>query len=145
MPASREYSAGGVVVRRVASTYEIAVIKPAGRSVTALPKGHIEHGETSAQAAAREVQEETGLSVALVQKLRDVKYVYRFRGRTIFKVVSFYLFQWQAGEIDNLVASMRQEVDVAYWIDLEVAPKQLSYPGEKIVAAQAATILAPTP
>jgi 8-oxo-dGTP pyrophosphatase MutT (NUDIX family) len=139
--ASREYSAGGVVVRKVDDRYELAVIKPNGRNVTGLPKGHIDPGETSQVAAEREVLEETGLEVSLIQKLSDIKYVYRFKGRTIFKVVSFYLFDWRSGTIDQISEDMRKEVDVARWVPLEEAPRALSYPGEREVTLKAIKIL----
>lgn len=141
--ADREYSAGGVVVREHEGRLEVAVIRPRGRSVTALPKGHIERGETSRQSAEREVLEETGLCVADAQKLGDVKYVYRFRGRTIFKVVSFYLFHCAGGVIDKLTDEMRKEVDVAHWIPLEEAVHELSFPGERSMAAKALSVLRP--
>jgi 8-oxo-dGTP pyrophosphatase MutT (NUDIX family) len=131
-----------VVVRlREAGGYEVAVIKPAGRNVLALPKGHIDKGETSQQTAEREVFEETGLTVEAIQKIADVKYVFRFRGQTIFKVVGFYLFRWKSGDIDSLQPAMRVEVDVARWIHLGDAPKLLSYPGEKDIALKALKIL----
>ncbi|HWX73978.1 MAG TPA: NUDIX domain-containing protein, partial [Solirubrobacteraceae bacterium] len=60
----REVSAGGVVVRGS----EVLAIVPVKRSaegerVLALPKGHFDPGETSLQAAEREVREETGVTV----------------------------------------------------------------------------------
>jgi ADP-ribose pyrophosphatase YjhB (NUDIX family) len=134
--ATREYSAGGIVLRIVEGRTEVAVIKPAGRNVMALPKGHIERGETSQQTAEREIHEETGLMVACIRKLSDVKYVYRFKGKTIFKCVSFYLFQYQAGEIDHISQSMRKEVDVARWVTIEEAVAKLSYPGERDIAGK---------
>lgn len=145
MPAVREFSAGGIVIREVEGRVEVAVIKPAGRNVTALPKGHIDRGETSQQAALREVLEETGLTVTVEQKLGDVKYVYRFRGKTIFKVVSFFLFRWHSGEIDQITEAMRKEVDVARWLLLEEAVAQLSYPGEREMATKALALLRTKP
>ncbi len=115
---------------------EVAVIKPAGRNVLALPKGHIERGETSQQTAEREIFEETGLRVAVIKKLTDVKYVYRFKGKTIFKCVSFYVFRYESGTIDDVTQAMRKEVDVARWMPLEEAVARLSYPGERDVAGR---------
>ena len=145
MVATNEYSAGGVVVRPAQGAqkaWELAVITPRGRArVTALPKGHLDRGESALEAATREVREETGLQVELIQKLGDVKYVYRFRGKTIFKVVSFFLFRSTGGQIDELTAQMRGEVDRAHWIGLLAAKGALSYPGEREMAAQALEIL----
>ncbi len=115
---------------------QVAVIKPAGRNVLALPKGHIERGETSQQTAEREIFEETGLRVACIKKLGDVKYVYRFKGKTIFKCVSFYVFRYDGGEIDDISIAMRKEVDVARWMSLEEAVVRLSYPGERDMAGR---------
>ncbi len=135
--ASREFSAGGVVVRDAGGRYEVAVIRPAGRNAIALPKGHIDPGETAAQAAAREVNEETGLTVELDRPLGDVSYVYRFQRRTIFKLVSFFLFRWASGEVGAITPLMRREVQSAWWVPLEIAVKELSYPGERRMAAKA--------
>lgn len=134
---TQELSAGGLVLREVDGRVELAVIKPAGRGVLALPKGHLDPGETPEQAATREVREETGLSARLDCKLGDVKYVYRWRGKNIFKCVSFFLFRHEGGVIDALTPMMRAEVDVARWIPLADAVTQLSYPGEREMAQKA--------
>jgi 8-oxo-dGTP pyrophosphatase MutT (NUDIX family) len=139
--ASREFSAGGVVVRQADGRYQVAVIRPHGRHTTALPKGHIDPGESAEQAAIREVGEETGLQVTPAVKLGDVRYVYRFRERTIFKVVSFFLFHWRAGEVGAITEAMRQEVDQAWWMPLTEAVTQLSYPGEREMASRALEVL----
>ncbi len=122
---------------------EVAVIRPRGRHTTALPKGHIDPGETAEQAAAREVLEETGLSVRAAGKLGDVRYVYRFQQRTIFKVVSFFLFHWEAGEVGAISEAMRKEVDAAWWTLLERATSELTYPGEREMAQKALLLLRP--
>jgi 8-oxo-dGTP pyrophosphatase MutT (NUDIX family) len=140
--ATREFSAGGVVVREVDGELEAAVIKPAGRNTIALPKGHIDPGETSEQAAIREVFEETGLTVHTDRKLGDIKYVYRFKGKTIFKMVSFFLFRVSQGQIGEIAEAMRKEVDRAWWMPLKEAPARLSYPGEREMAAKALRELA---
>src|SRR5438067_10393580 len=74
----REFSAGGVLVRRLKGEWMLAAIRPAGRpeGLWALPKGNIGEGEEPSAAALREVAEETGAKGKLDRKLGDVKYVY---------------------------------------------------------------------
>lgn len=138
---AREVSAGGVVVRPAPGGFEVAVIAPRGRKATALPKGHIDAGETPQAAAQREVKEETGLDAELVEKLGDVSYTYRFGGRRVDKQVSFFLFRAVGGTIDALEPSMRKEVAAARWLPLAEAQSALSYPGERDMARRALEVL----
>ena len=73
----REFSAGGVLVRTIRGRPHLAAIRPGGRErIWALPKGHIDAGETAAETAVREVREETGVEGQLLEKLGDVRYVF---------------------------------------------------------------------
>ena len=137
----REASAGGVVVRERDWGFDLAVIQPRGRDVWALPKGHVDVGETPEQAAQREVLEETGLSVRLHSSLGEIRYVYQFRGKKIFKQVFFFLFTYLGGEIDRIDQKMRLEVEQARWIPLLDASKVLAYKGEREMAEKAAAVL----
>lgn len=133
----REVSAGGVVVRERDGVFELAAIRPRGKKVWALPKGHVDPGETPELTAAREVREETGLTARLVGKLGDIRYVYQFNGQRIFKQVSFFLFTYVDGTIDEIDEKMRVEVDQAAWVPLAQSQKLLAYKGEKQMAKQA--------
>ena len=85
----------------------------------ALPKGLVDPGEKPEQTAIREVAEETGLTAVPVTKLGDIKYAYvRSWGdkERVFKIVSFYLFRYQSGQIDEIAPEMRIEVKRALWI-----------------------------
>lgn len=130
----REFSAGGVVVRGE----EVCVIRPLGGRrgrppVIALPKGHIDPGETAAQAALREVREETGLETEIVEKLGDVRYFYQRDGRRIFKIVTFFLCSYLSGSVED----HDDEIETAWWMPLEAAAQELSYQGEREMAARA--------
>jgi 8-oxo-dGTP pyrophosphatase MutT (NUDIX family) len=140
----REFSAGGVLVRRLRGRWHLAAIRPGGKppGVWALPKGGIGPGEDPGATAVREVEEETGVRGRLDRKLGDVRYVYTWDGERIFKVVSFYLLRATGGRIGALPAGMELEVVEARWVPLEDAPQELSYRGEREMATRARDALA---
>ena len=141
---TREFSAGGVLVRRLRGRWWLAAIRPNGKpeGVWALPKGLIDPGESGADTAVREVAEETGLAGTLVQKLGDVRYVYSRGGERIFKVVSFFLLRYRSGRIGELPPGMELEVADARWLPLDEAPRLLAYGGEREMAEKARSALA---
>jgi 8-oxo-dGTP pyrophosphatase MutT (NUDIX family) len=138
----REFSAGGVVVRRLRGGWRLAAIRPGGKDVWALPKGLIGRGEAADATALREVREETGLDALLVSKLGDVRYVYTWKGERVFKVVSFFLMRYRAGRLGDIPPAVAHEVDEARWLPLEDAPRLLAYKGEREMAAKALQFLA---
>ena len=139
----REFSAGGVLVRRLQGRWMLAAIRPAGKKpgLWALPKGNIGQGEDPRDTAIREVYEETGANGKLVEKLGDVRYVYTWCGERIFKVVSFFLLRYSSGRLGELPPATAHEVDEARWLPLEEAPKLLAYGGEREMARNALEIV----
>ena len=134
MAAEREVSAGGVVVRDRSCVVIVPTRRAAdGSRVLALPKGHPDPGESAADAALREVREEAGVTATLREKLGDVRYFYQRGGRRIAKVVSFYLLDYVAGEPEE----HDHEVEEARWMALEEAANELTYRGERDMAARA--------
>jgi 8-oxo-dGTP pyrophosphatase MutT (NUDIX family) len=142
----REFSAGGVVVRRFHGRPFLCAVrvsnprlreagKPSGgpSEVLALPKGHPSQGESMMDAATREVREETGLSAEPVEKLGDIRYWYSRGGERVLKVVSFFLFRYRSGSVRD----HDDEVERAEWIPLEEAPARLTYRGERQMASAA--------
>jgi 8-oxo-dGTP pyrophosphatase MutT (NUDIX family) len=135
----REFSAGGVVVK---DGREVVVIVPTRRAadgsrVLALPKGHVDPGETPIEAAEREVREETGIVAKPVTELGDTRYWYRRGGRTIGKTVTFFLFE----HIDGDIADHDDEVEEVRWITLDQARRKLSHAAEREMVELAAAYL----
>jgi 8-oxo-dGTP pyrophosphatase MutT (NUDIX family) len=136
----REFSAGGVLVRRLRGRWYLAAIRPTGRgeSTWALPKGWIEADETPAETAVRESYEETGVLARFDRKLLDIRYTYtRKDGTRVFKVVSFFLLRYRSGRIGAIPPGMELEVAEARWLPLEDAPRLLAYGGERQAAKRA--------
>jgi 8-oxo-dGTP pyrophosphatase MutT (NUDIX family) len=135
----REFSAGGVAIRRLRGEWVFAAIRPRGKKpgVWALPKGLIGAGEQPDATALRETEEETGIQARLVTKLGDIRYVYTWAGERVFKVVSFYLLRYSKGRLGAIEPEMRIEVDEARWLPLAEAPSLLAYKGEREMAERA--------
>lgn len=134
--ALSEFSAGGVVVNDRGEAIVIVPTRRAasGAKVLALPKGHPDGDESAADAALREVREETGVEAELVDRLGEVKYWYQRDGQRVAKVVAFFLLRYVSGSLED----HDHEVEAARWMPLERAAEELSYAGERDMAARAA-------
>jgi len=128
-----ERSAGGLVLRRFRGREFLAAVRVKGGAVLALPKGHPEPGESVAEAATREVREETGLDARLIERVGDVRYFYARDGERVLKVVTFFLFRYRSGSVRD----HDHEVNGAEWVPLEEAPARLTYAGERKLAETA--------
>ncbi len=133
----REFSAGGLVIRNLSGRPHLAVVRVRDQ-ILALPKGHPEEGESTQDAAVREVREETGLEATPVEKLGDIRYWYARDGDRVLKIVSFFLLRYRSGRLED----HDNEVEEALWIPLEEAPARLAYRGEKDMAKTALSRLA---
>ena len=158
-----ETSAGGVVLRHIRGSWQVAIIEPniinadtvSRRSkarpegtVFALPKGGVDEGETPEQSADREVFEETGVRGRLLFRLTTIRYLYQrtWGGREhVSKAVSFYLFLYQSGRLGQISPEMRDEVRQAFWFPLDKAHRKLTYRGEREVLKMAQKIVREQP
>lgn len=132
-PLEREFSAGGVCIRHMRGKRFVAIVRLKSGTVHALPKGHYEEGESGAQAARREVREETGIESEVREKLGDVRYWYSRDGVRVMKNVAFFLCRYTGGRLED----HDDEVEAAEWLPLEDAPARLSYKGERRMAEAA--------
>jgi len=100
---------------------------PNGARVLALPKGHLDVGESALEAASREVREESGVVGEPVRELGEARYWYRRDGQTIPKTVCFYLFKYVGGDTSD----HDEEVEEARWMKLKDARRNLTHAAER--------------
>lgn len=133
----QDTSAGGVVIRW-SPNQQIEVVLVGRDHRWNLPKGTPELGETLAQTAVREVTEETGLEVRIVEPIHQIEYSFAVRGTRHFKTVHFYLMESTGGDIAN----HDWEHDYVEWLPADEALRRASYPGEAAIIARATTMAA---
>jgi 8-oxo-dGTP pyrophosphatase MutT (NUDIX family) len=86
-------SAGGIIYRKRNGTVEVFFIKDPFARWT-FPKGHQNLGESLAETAVREIEEETALThLRLVAPLGLTSFRFRREGKTIEKTVHLFLFE----------------------------------------------------
>ncbi|RZS91212.1 ADP-ribose pyrophosphatase YjhB (NUDIX family) [Motilibacter rhizosphaerae] len=136
-----ETSAGGLVVdlaqRRAAL---IGRLDRRGRLLWSLPKGHIEAGETSEDAAVREVEEETGIRGAVMAPLGTVDFWFVAEDRRVHKTVHHYLLEALGGELSDADV----EVTEVAWVPLDQVRERLAYDGERRLVDAARELLSDT-
>jgi 8-oxo-dGTP diphosphatase len=145
-----EHSSGGAVISFRDGVPFVALIATRGRTRWGLPKGAVSAGETSEQAALREVLEETGLEARIIQPLDKIEYFFRAGGTLIHKSVDFYLMIYTAGQLTPQLS----EVDDVEWVALPDAIQRASFDSEKkllemaereIETVRAAVVSSPQP
>ncbi|MBD8079970.1 NUDIX hydrolase [Cellulosimicrobium arenosum] len=147
LPVVEEESAGGLVIEVDDGRPHAAVIarrNRGGRLEWCLPKGHLEGTETPAQAAVREIAEETGIDGAVQVPLGVIDYWFTGSDRRVHKVVHHFLLRATGGYLTVEGDPDGEAEDVA-WIAVDDLAARLAYPNERRIALVAQNVLAGRP
>jgi len=120
-------SAGGVVHRiNSDGTVEVVICGRTSDGVWGLPKGTPDPGETIEQTAVREVSEETGLLVEIVDKIGVVEYWFAREGVRYHKWVHHFLMRSTGGD----TSQHDLEYDKVEWRQIDDALRTLTFRNE---------------
>lgn len=126
-----EKSCGVVIFRRENDKIEYLIIRQKNDSHWGYPKGHVEERETERETAIREVKEETGLSINIMDNFR-VKDKYFINGNTMKEVIFFL-----GKAVDNSVNMQYEEISDYKWADVNLAMQLLTYESSKKILYKA--------
>jgi 8-oxo-dGTP pyrophosphatase MutT (NUDIX family) len=127
-----------VVFRRAGDEARFLLIRDSYKN-WGLPKGHLEPGEPPAEAARREVSEETALSDLVVHgPIQVIDWYFRFRGRTIHKYCHFFLFESRDGDP---VPQAEEGITACAWHSVDDAIATISYDNARGVLERAADMV----
>ena len=122
----RDVSSGGVITRYLDGQLELVLVGRARPPRWSIPKGTPLEGETLEQTAVREVREETGLSVRILEPLGDITYWFSARGVRHHKTVHFYLLEAIGGRLED----HDWENDFVEWFSDSDARLRMSFASE---------------
>jgi 8-oxo-dGTP diphosphatase len=116
-------AAGGVLCRKTTSGNEVMIVHRKRYGDWVLPKGKLRPSESFPEAARREVQEETGCSIHLLEYLRAIGYPVK----DVPKVVLFWKMSL-AGQHD---IADKAEVEEVAWMEIAEALQRLTHSEER--------------
>lgn len=124
--ATREFTAGGMVWRKVGDQFQILMIQDRMGRWT-IPKGHVEEGESLEETALREIGEETGLhELKLGERLDKIHFFYRREGKLIFMTTYVFLIE-ATGNSDAVVPEDSEGIADVKWFPADEAVRLVEY------------------
>ncbi len=126
-----EKSCGAIVIHKNGDRCRILLVRNHNGRNYSFPKGHVEYGETEEETAIREVKEETGLDIRIIDSFREVADYCPF-GKIRKRVVFF-----MAQTMSDKVHIQEEEIDSYIWVNLEDAHTRCTYDNDLRVIRKA--------
>jgi len=118
----QEKSCGALIVRNSGPETEVLLVQHQNGMHWGFPKGHVEHGETEHETALREIREETGLEVNLLDGFREEDYFSPYPGA--MKTVVYFLAIPATAELTR----QESEIHSLKWFSADEADKHITFP-----------------
>lgn len=111
--------------RKNEGAYDLVLLRHKFGGHWSFPKGHVEQGENERQTALREVREETGLSIRLLDGFREsVEY---FPKPGVKKQVVYFLGK----ALGEVLIPQEEEISEVHWIPIDKAAEMVTFANDK--------------
>lgn len=115
---------GGVLYRQKGDRTQVVLIYR--RGVWDLPKGKKEEGENIAECAMREVAEEVGIPLPVIDsELGTTYHEYMLDGTPVGKKTYWYAMRTQNGA--SFTPQREEDIEQVDWVDLDTAREQVGF------------------
>lgn len=130
-PVHISYTASGGVLTNAEGTHVLLLIRPE-RDEVRLPKGHVEPEETLANAALREVAEETGYDdIEIIADLGEQLVAFPLDGKAVRRIEHYFLLR--ARTLHQIYRPQPDEQQFfTIWVLWDEAPTHLTFEAEKV-------------
>ena len=129
----KEKSCGAVVFTRDGGKIQYVIIKST-EGIFGFPKGHVENDETETQTALREIFEEVGLTVELIDGFREeTSHTFARNDVQIMKQVVYFLGEFSS----QTPVRLESELDGVYLMDYDEAMASFQFENSKQILTAA--------
>lgn len=118
-----EFSYGIIPLRLQEKIWEVLLIQHHSGHWS-FPKGHAEKGELPKQAAARELEEETGLVISsyLSDEILTENYSFFFQKKKVYKTVQYFL-----AKVEGEIRLQESEISASQWVPVSQAANYVTF------------------
>ncbi|MBR3162768.1 MAG: NUDIX domain-containing protein [Clostridia bacterium] len=124
----KEISCGCVIFDKETHS-KVLIVYEKGRNFWGFPKGHIEEGETEVETALREVKEEVGLDVKILDEKYRYAINYIIEDKQIDKTSVFYIAETL--EDDVTITNQEAEIEDSKWVTIDEAFNIITFDNTK--------------
>jgi bis(5'-nucleosidyl)-tetraphosphatase len=127
MLVTKEKSCGAVIFRKHQNKYQFVLVQQKYGLHFGFPKGHVELNESEKMTAYREVKEETGLEVEILDDFKEKTRYYPKPG--VVKDVVYFLARADSIKIQK----QEEEIADAVWVDASKVLSKLTFKTDRKV------------